>query len=138
MRERFFSQGFKEVGVEPVKLYTAPEDMNTGLLTGLFISNVTDRNSWVEVWLLKKDQNDLKVQLTSSETPLPAGSTAAIAALGQRIQLKPGDTVWVKMRHEKAADVMISVSEVIMDDFDLGRGDELLNRIVGGAKDGKA
>ena len=112
MIERFFSRGIKKLGTEITPVYTAPIDINNAFVTGFFVSNVTDRNTTMEVLLYQK-KIDEYVSLTSAETPLPAGSTAAVAALGQRIQLTPGDGLYIKMGHEESADVMISVSEIM-------------------------
>lgn len=66
----------------------------------------------MEVYLYQK-KTQTQITLTSAETPLPAGSTAAIASLGQRIQLTPGDEIYVKMGHDNVADIMVSVSEIV-------------------------
>lgn len=112
MIERFFSKTYKDVGTSDVVVYTGPEDMNTAFVTGLFVSNTTDRNTWFEVRLYQK-KSDVTTIITSAETPIPAGSTAAVAALGQRMQLTPGDKLSIRCGLDKATDVMISVSEVI-------------------------
>lgn len=118
MIERFFSDTIKELGTKEIVIYTAPIDMNYAFVTGFYISNISDRNSNFEVYLYQK-KNERKVSLASANTPLPAGSTAAIAALGQRIQLTPGDAIYAKAGHDKVADVLISVSEVIYTEDDL-------------------
>ena len=92
--------------------------MNFAFVTGLFISNVSDRNTTMEVYLYQS-KSQKEVTITSAATPLPAGSTAAVAAMGQRLQLTPGDYLSVKIGHDECADVMISVSEVIYTQDDL-------------------
>lgn len=120
MIERFFSNGIKELGTVQTAIYTAPNDMNTAFVTGLFISNITDRNTSMEVYLYQK-KTDRTIVISGAETPLPAGSTAAIASLGQRLQLTPGDKILVTIGHDKAADALISVSEIIYSKYELDR-----------------
>ena len=118
MIERFFSDTISELGTEKVTVYTAPDDMNFAFVTGLYVSNISDRNTTMEVFLYQKKYQK-EIHLTSAKTPLPAGSTASVAALGQRLQLTPGDYISVQLGHEKCGDVMVSVSEVIYTQDDL-------------------
>ena len=118
MIERYFSTTVKDIGKTEKTIYTAPDDMHNAFVTGLYVSNTGDRNTWVEVKLYQKKSN-ITINLTSAETPLPAGSTAAIAALGQRLQLTSGDYITVKIGLDKSADAMLSVSEIIFTEDEL-------------------
>lgn len=120
MIEKYFSDSIKNVGTEEKVVYTAPFDIHNAFVTGLFISNTSDRNTWMEVYLYQ-EKNQTQITLTSAETPLPAGSTAAIASLGQRIQLTPGDAIYVKMGHDNVADIMVSVSEIVFSKEELAQ-----------------
>lgn len=115
MKERYASQGIKNIGTEWKCVYTAPDDMDCAFCTGFMVSNTSDRNTTVESYILK---GGIKIYLTSAETPLPAGSTAAIAALGQRIQLFSGDSLWIRCGRDDVADAMVSISEVILEDLE--------------------
>ena len=118
MIERFFSDSIVQIGTQKKVIYTAPIDMNFAFVTGLFIANTSDRNTTMEVSLYQAKKKK-EITITGANTPLPAGSTAAVAAMGQRLQLTPGDYLSVKIGHDKCADVLISVSEVIYTQDDL-------------------
>ena len=110
MKERYASRGYKNAGKDWIKLYEGPSDMDCAFVTGFMVTNTTDRNTTVESYI---ERNKVPFYLTAANTPLPAGSACAIAALGQRLQVFPGEAIYVRCGHDAAADIFLSISEIL-------------------------
>lgn len=112
----YFSNALQKVGSQYEVLYEVPKGASSAFVTGLYLANVTDKNTFCEIVLVR---GETETHLTSSETPLPSGSTMTIATPAQSLHLLEEDKIKVRCTRDQSADAYITghleISEIIED-----------------------